>query len=135
MIYCSLPIRNLSVSLLTSSKNQYENSWCRPTTITQNAEYFAINPTGEFPPYCVKQGTLPDEIFIGALLALSAYPRADLIQNVFASRPEDFKHHGVLCSFFSVNFLFYLYRQTSREAVIYCYQLYCYHRLRMNRDS
>ena len=35
------------------------------------------------------------QVFIGALLALSAYQRTDLIQNVFASRPEDFKIHGV----------------------------------------
>ena len=40
--------------------------------------------------YCAIQGTLPDEVFLGALLAIAAYPRSDLIQNIFASIPEDF---------------------------------------------
>ena len=34
-------------------------------------------------------------MFIGALLALSAYQGSDLISNIFVSRPEDFRIHGV----------------------------------------
>lgn len=47
------------------------------------------------------QGTLPDEVFLGTLMALCAYPKLDLVDNIFASRPSDFKRYGVYtCRFY-----------------------------------
>ena len=75
--------------------------WCRPSAICDNPEYFSSVPSKDFPACCAIQGTLPDEVFLGCLLAISAYPRADLIQNIFASRPEDFVKYGVYtCRFY-----------------------------------
>lgn len=49
----------------------------------------------------VLQGTLPDEIFIGALLAVCTFPKYDLLENIFSSRPDDFRNYGVFtCRFY-----------------------------------
>ena len=73
--------------------------WCRPNIMSTAPEYF--NSVIPAVPYCVVQGSLPDDIFLGALMALSAYPKYDLIQNIFASTPDDFRTYGVYtCRFY-----------------------------------
>eukprot|EP00605_Chrysophyceae_sp_TOSAG23-4_P001308 GSChrysophyteH1.ASY1.ANO1.1422.1 assembled CDS len=73
--------------------------WCRPTQIYKSPSYFSeLAPDY---PYCVTQGTLPDETFIGVLMAVATFLRHDLLQNVFSSRPEDFLKFGVYtCRFY-----------------------------------
>lgn len=51
----------------------------------------------------VNQGSLPDEVFLGILMAISVYSKYDLIENIFASRPEDFKKYGIYTCRFYVN--------------------------------
>lgn len=49
----------------------------------------------------VQQGSLPDDVFLGTLLAVGVYSKYDLIENIFASRPEDFSKFGVYtCRFY-----------------------------------
>lgn len=46
-------------------------------------------------------GTLPDHTFLGTLMAICAYSKYDLIENIFASRPEDFLKYGIYtCRFY-----------------------------------
>ena len=72
------------------------NSWLRPTDICESPEYFQPGN-----PIAAMQGTLPDEVFLGTLMALCAYPKLDLVDNIFASRPSDFKRYGVYtCRFY-----------------------------------
>ena len=74
-------------------------SWCRPHDISEHPCYFD--------PYSksvgVNQGSLPDEVFLGILMAISVYSKYDLIENIFASRPEDFKKYGIYTCRFYVN--------------------------------
>lgn len=51
----------------------------------------------------VNQGSLPDEVFLGILMAISVYSKYDLIENIFASRPNDFQKYGVYTCRFYVN--------------------------------
>jgi hypothetical protein len=45
--------------------------------------------------------SLPDEVFMGVLMGVAVYPGSDLIENIFASRPQDFKEYGVYtCRFY-----------------------------------
>lgn len=58
-----------------------------------------------FNPECrglgVNQGTLPDGTFLGTLMAICAFSKFDLIENIFASRPEDFVRFGIYtCRFY-----------------------------------
>eukprot|EP01031_Cornospumella_fuschlensis_P030520 gene30520-36883_t len=71
--------------------------WARPKDISEEACYFD--------PYSkqlgVEQGSLPDEVFLGTLLAMGVYSKYDLIENIFASRPDDFLKHGIYtCRFY-----------------------------------
>ena len=59
--------------------------WCRPNQIYKDPVYFSEDMPDY--PYCVTQGTLPDDVFMGVLMAVATYPRQDLISNVFSSRP------------------------------------------------
>ena len=73
--------------------------WCRPSQIYENPSYF----TAMIPqvPYCAAMGSLPDQVFLGVLMAVSSYQRQDLVSNIFASRPEDFNTYGVYtCRFY-----------------------------------
>jgi hypothetical protein len=71
--------------------------WCRPNEITEDPVYF--NPAST--EIVAKQGSLPDGNFIGTLLAICVYSKYDLIENVFASRPEDFRNYGIYtCRFY-----------------------------------
>jgi len=71
--------------------------WCRPQDIDPTCQYFA----DDFESPRVSAGTLPDETFISALMAVCAYPGYDLLETVIASRPEDFKKYGVIsCRFY-----------------------------------
>jgi hypothetical protein len=75
--------------------------WCRPNQIYKQPSYFAENLPDY--PYCVTQGTLPDETFIGVLMAVATYPthKQDLISNIFASNPDDVNKFGVYtCRFY-----------------------------------
>eukprot|EP00606_Chrysophyceae_sp_TOSAG23-5_P001556 GSChrysophyteH2.ASY1.ANO1.598.1 assembled CDS len=73
--------------------------WCRPNQIYKDPVYFSEDMPDY--PYCVTQGTLPDDVFIGVLMAVATYPRQDLISNVFSSRPEDVNKFGVYtCRFY-----------------------------------
>ena len=73
--------------------------WCRPSQIYKDPVYFSdANPDY---PYCLTPGTLPDATFLGVLMAVSVYPRADLISNIFSSNPADFVKFGVYtCRFY-----------------------------------
>ena len=71
--------------------------WARPHDIDPNGVYFdnSNNYLG------VRQGTLPDEAFLGALMGVCVFSKYDLIENIFASRPEDFMKYGVYtCRFY-----------------------------------
>eukprot|EP01038_Epipyxis_sp_PR26KG_P006934 gene6934-9488_t len=71
--------------------------WCRPHAIFDKPSYF--NPT--YKQLSVHQGSLPDSVFLGTLMAISAYTKHDLIQNIFASRPDDFLKYGIYtCRFY-----------------------------------
>ena len=71
--------------------------WCRPQEIDIGCAYF----DDDFVAPRVSAGSLPDETFISALMALCAFPGYDLLENVIASRPEDFKTFGVIsCRFY-----------------------------------
>lgn len=71
--------------------------WCRPQQIFPEPVYF--NSESKF--LAVNQGTLPDRVFLGTLMAICAYSKYDLIENVFASRPEDFVKYGIYtCRFY-----------------------------------
>jgi hypothetical protein len=73
--------------------------WRRPAAITAGAEYFA--PNEAYNTVCCEQGTLPDDTFLGALMATCVYPGRDLIENIFSSRPDDFKTYGIYtCRFY-----------------------------------
>ena len=73
--------------------------WCRPNQIYKEPVYFSA--AGPDYPYCVVKGTLPDETFLGVLLAVAVYPKADLISKIFSSNPEDFVQYGVFtCRFY-----------------------------------
>lgn len=51
--------------------------------------------------HAVGQGTLPDGTFLGTLMAICCYAKYDLIENIFASRPEDFVKYGIYtCRFY-----------------------------------
>ncbi|KAJ1442886.1 hypothetical protein B484DRAFT_441901 [Ochromonadaceae sp. CCMP2298] len=71
--------------------------WCRPSKIFPTPAYFdSHNKT-----LAVRQGTLPDETFLGTLMAICAYSKYDLVENIFASRPEDFIQYGIYtCRFY-----------------------------------
>lgn len=65
-------------------------SWHRPHEICKLPEYFSdtfTHPT-------VQLGTLPEAAFMGALMAVCSFPDYDLMENIFASRPEDFRAFG-----------------------------------------
>ena len=73
--------------------------WCRPNQIYEQPNYFA--PAIPDVPYCASVGTLPDATFLGVLMAVAVYQKHDLISNIFASRPDDFKKYGVFtCRFY-----------------------------------
>ena len=73
--------------------------WCRPNQVYAQPDYFA--PAIPDVPYCANVGTLPDATFIGVLMAVAAYQKQDLISNIFASRPDDFRKYGVFtCRFY-----------------------------------
>jgi hypothetical protein len=73
--------------------------WCRPNQIYKNPCYFSDSVPDY--PYCCVQGTLPDETFMGVLMAVAAYQNQDLLQNVFSSHPEDVNKFGVYtCRFY-----------------------------------
>jgi hypothetical protein len=71
--------------------------WCRPSKIFPTPAYFdSHNKT-----LAVRQGTLPDETFLGTLMAICAYSKYDLLENIFASRPNDFIQYGIYtCRFY-----------------------------------
>lgn len=47
------------------------------------------------------QGSLPDEVFIGALIAICIFPQIDLLSQIFASNMDDFVKYGVYtCRFY-----------------------------------
>ena len=71
--------------------------WCRPNKIFPDPVYF--NPSSN--QLAVQVGTLPDQTFLGTLMAICAYSKYDLIENIFASRPEDFSKYGIYtCRFY-----------------------------------
>lgn len=73
--------------------------WCRPQAICEKPEYFA--PKQQYNAMSCRIGTLPDDTFVGVLMAVAAYPTSDLIENIFASRPDDFKTYGIYtCRFY-----------------------------------
>ena len=97
-----LPIRQ-SLYLIESIPPAYDQnvcdyiSWCRPHEISGSCCYFG--PDFVVPE--VGQGSLPDDAFIGALMAITSYPHYDLLQNIIASRPGDFAKYGVYtCRFY-----------------------------------
>lgn len=71
--------------------------WCRPHKIFEDPVYF----NGNSKQLAVNQGSLPDHVFLGTLMAICAYSKYDLIENIFASRPEDFLKYGIYtCRFY-----------------------------------
>jgi hypothetical protein len=66
--------------------------------MSDNPVYF--NPSNR--RFGVKQlGSLPDTTFIGTLMAMCVYPKRDLMENIFASRPDDFMKYGLYtCRFY-----------------------------------
>lgn len=96
-----MPIRQ-SLYEIESIAPQYDEemvpfiAWCRPADMCEAPEYFSDAE-------CVRavQGSLPDDVFLGVLMAIAVYPGSDLIENVFASRPRDFRRYGIFtCRFY-----------------------------------
>ena len=98
-----LPIRQ-SIYINSTQIPEYDGDifhrivWCRPDQIAELPDYFAS------PSYigsgCI-QGTLPDDVFLGVLMAISVYPGHELIEKVLVSKPDDFKTYGVYtCRFY-----------------------------------
>jgi hypothetical protein len=73
--------------------------WKRPQEIHSSPVYFDSNNR----EVAVNQGSLPDDVFLGALMAVCVYSKYDLIENIFASRPDDFIKYGVYTCRFYVN--------------------------------
>ena len=72
-------------------------SWHRPHELSVLPQYFS----DEFTHPAVTVGRLPDENFLGALMAVCSFSEYDLMENIFASRPEDFVAYGVYtCRFY-----------------------------------
>lgn len=97
-----LPIRQSLYNVQTiipdyDLENSQYSLWCRPKALSSSPDYF----TGT--PICAFQGSLHDEVFMGTLLAVAIYPHSDLLQNIFASRVDDFKEYGVYTCRFYVN--------------------------------
>lgn len=97
-----LPIRQSLYNVTTvvpewDLDNLREQVWVRPHSLCSAPAYFSGNNISAI------QGNMPDEVFIGALLATSTYLGADLLENIFASRPEDFTEYGVFTCRFYVN--------------------------------
>ena len=98
-----LPIRQ-SIYINPSQIPEYDGDifhrivWCRPDQIAELPDYFASpSYTGSG---CI-QGTLPDDVFLGVLMAISVYPGHELIEKVLVSKPDDFKTYGVYtCRFY-----------------------------------
>lgn len=71
--------------------------WRRPNEIVNFPVYFSDsygNPS-------VIQGTLPDETFIGVLMAVATYEDGILMENIIYSKPDDFKQYGIYtCRFY-----------------------------------
>lgn len=71
--------------------------WRRPHDIASYPCYFSESFGN---PY-VFQGTLPDEVFLGVLMAICTFEDYELVENVINSRPDDFKQYGVFtCRFY-----------------------------------
>ena len=98
-----LPIRQ-SIYINPTQIPEYDGDifhrivWCRPDLIAELPDYFAG------PSYigsgCI-QGTLPDDVFLGVLMAISVYPGHELVEKVLVSKPDDFKTYGVYtCRFY-----------------------------------
>lgn len=97
-----LPIRQ-SLYTIESIPPSYDQdicdfiTWCRPHELSVNCAYF--DP--DFVAPKVLLGTLPNEAFLGALMAVCSYQQYDLLQNIIASRPTDFVKFGVFsCRFY-----------------------------------
>ena len=72
-------------------------SWQRPGDLVKKPCYFS----DEFKYPRVLTGTLQNYTFIGALMVVCAYGQYDLMENIFASNPEDFNPYGVYtCRFY-----------------------------------
>ena len=62
-----------------------------------NPVYF--NPS--YKQQAVTGGSFPDSNFLGCLIAICVYSKYDLIENIFASHPEDFVKYGIYtCRFY-----------------------------------
>jgi hypothetical protein len=71
--------------------------WCRPEELTKSPVYFSPSFTNAQ----VTMGTLPSHTFAGILMAVCNFSGYDLMENIFASRPEDFHKYGVYtCRFY-----------------------------------
>lgn len=51
----------------------------------------------------MNSGTLRDSNFLGTLIAVCVYPKYDLMENIFSSRPGDFLKYGIYTCRFYVN--------------------------------
>ena len=72
-------------------------TWHRPQEFSRNPQYFSE----DFTHPTVVMGSLPNDAFLGALMAVCSYPDYDLLENIFASRPEDFIDYGIYtCRFY-----------------------------------
>lgn len=71
--------------------------WRRPNEIVNFPVYFS--DSYGYP--LVVQGTLPDEVFIGVLMAVATYEDGILMENIIYSKPDDFKQYGIYtCRFY-----------------------------------
>ncbi|CBN74523.1 conserved unknown protein [Ectocarpus siliculosus] len=73
-----------------------EVKWLYPQEICQEPAYFSDDPGSG----CLKKGRLDDTWLLGALGVLASHPGI-LIENLFASEPDDFVRYGVYtCRFY-----------------------------------
>ena len=72
-------------------------NWQRPQDTSKDVCYFS----DQFAFAQVRVGNLKDYTFLGALMAVCSFSDYDLMENIFASRPEDFVPYGVYtCRFY-----------------------------------
>ncbi|CAN0393668.1 unnamed protein product, partial [Ectocarpus sp. 12 AP-2014] len=91
----SFPAKRSSLYRNTKSVPEYdadvsEVKWLYPQEICQEPVYFSDDPGSG----CLKRGRLDDTWLLGALGVLASHPGI-LIENLFASEPDDFVRYGV----------------------------------------
>eukprot|EP00903_Cladosiphon_okamuranus_P016865 g15549.t2 len=123
----SFPAKRSSLYRNSKSVPEYdadvpEVKWLYPQEICQEPVYFSDEPGSG----CINRGRLDDTWLLGALGVLVAHPGV-LIENLFASEPDDFVRYGVYtCRF---------YKNGEWQEVVTDTRIPCAHHSKSNGDG